>query len=202
MDLHEIAGQLSSRGFVEFDDALPASLLANLSACCQETGAEFAPAGMGRGSHRSHDAALRGDVISWLDHARAADHLYLVFMEALRVALNRQLYLGLLHYDCHYAIYGAGARYDRHLDALAGHKNRLLSTVLYLNSDWAVTDGGELLLYRGADLSPVASILPRPGLMVLFLSEDFPHEVLAASRSRHSIAGWFSGRAAGQAVSG
>jgi hypothetical protein len=30
--------------------------------------------------------------------------------------------------------------------------------------------------------------------MVMFLSAEFPHEVLAASRPRHSIAGWFSGR--------
>ncbi|HET6283198.1 MAG TPA: 2OG-Fe(II) oxygenase [Polyangia bacterium] len=134
--------------------------------------------------------------MSWLDHSREADHLYLTAMEDLCISLNRQLYLGLLDYQCHYAIYGAGTHYDKHLDALAGQKNRLLSTVVYLNSEWAVADGGELILYRGEDASAVARILPRPGLMVLFLSEDFPHEVLTANRSRHSIAGWFSGRVA------
>ena len=64
-------------------------------------------------------------------------------MEELRVSLNEKLYLGLFDYECHYAIYGAGAHYEKHLDALAGQKNRLLSTVVYLNSQWAAADGGE-----------------------------------------------------------
>ncbi len=51
-----------------------------------------------------------------------------------------------------------------------------------------------LVLYRGDEPGAIERILPSPGLMVLFLSEDFPHEVLPATRSRHSIAGWFSGR--------
>ncbi|HEX7498791.1 MAG TPA: 2OG-Fe(II) oxygenase [Polyangia bacterium] len=63
-----------------------------------------------------------------------------------------------------------------------------------LNDEWAMPDGGELLLYRADEQSPVTRILPKPGLMVLFLSEEFPHEVLAPSKPRHSIAGWFRGR--------
>jgi SM-20-related protein len=42
--------------------------------------------------------------------------------------------------------------------------------------------------------SAIARILPRPGLMVLFLSEEFPQEVLAAKKPRHGVAGWFRGR--------
>jgi SM-20-related protein len=30
--------------------------------------------------------------------------------------------------------------------------------------------------------------------MIIFLSESFPHEVLASHTTRRSVAGWFSGR--------
>jgi SM-20-related protein len=196
IDADVIAGALTTHGFVALENSLPAALVARLDEGCHDSAAfPFALSGMGRGGGHTNDAVVRGDLVSWLDDANEADHAYLMLMEGLRSDLNERLYLGLLDYDCHYAIYGAGAHYEKHLDALAGHKNRLLSTVVYLNSEWATADGGELVLYRGGAPAAIARILPQPGLMVLFLSEEFPHEVLAASRSRHSIAGWFSGRA-------
>ena len=79
-------------------------------------------------------------------------------------------------------------------DALNGPKNRLLSTVVYLNDEWTAADGGELLLYRAGNQGAIARILPKPGLMALFLSDEFPHEVLSTKKPRHSIAGWFRGR--------
>jgi SM-20-related protein len=197
MDIDGIAGQLRTGGFVAVENSLPPALLARLDDGCNDRAAEhFVPAGVGRGPRRARDADIRGDVISWLDDAKDTDHSYLILMEELRVALNGQLYLGLFDYECHYAIYGAGSHYQRHLDTLTGQKNRLLSTVVYLNDRWAPADGGELILYRAGERSAIARILPQPGLMVLFLSEDFPHEVLAARKPRHSIAGWFRGRVA------
>ena len=38
------------------------------------------------------------------------------------------------------------------------------------------------------------SVLPAPGLMVLFDSQRLEHEVLPARRSRLSITGWFKTR--------
>jgi len=195
MDVDEIASGLSSDGFVAVENSLPPALLARLDGGCHDREAtQFAPAGVGRGQHPTRDADIRGDAIRWLDAASEPDHAYLAVMEGLRLALNQQLYLGLLDYDCHYAIYQAGSHYQRHLDTLHGGKNRLLSTVVYLHDQWALGDGGELVLYRGSEQRPTARILPEPGLMVLFLSEDFPHEVLAARKPRHSLAGWFRGR--------
>ena len=198
MDLDAIAGALTSRGFVVVENALPAALLTSLDDGCSDREApHFSPAGMGRGQAWQRDDLVRGDVIRWLDDARPADHHYLAVMEGLRVALNQRLYLGLVSYEGHYAIYGTGTHYHKHLDALAGAQNRLLSTVVYLDGEWAHADGGELILYGAADQPPLARILPQPGLMVIFLSEEFPHEVLAASKPRHSIAGWFSARVLG-----
>ncbi|WP_335340025.1 2OG-Fe(II) oxygenase [Sedimenticola selenatireducens] len=33
--------------------------------------------------------------------------------------------------------------------------------------------------------------LAQAGELAVFLSEEFPHEVLAADRDRYSVAGWF-----------
>jgi SM-20-related protein len=190
-----IASKLRSGGFVAVENALSPQLRARLDERCRASAtAGFTPAAVGRSERRTHDAGIRGDVIRWLDHAMATDCSFLTVMEDLRIGLNEQLYLGLFKYECHYAIYGVGAHYDRHLDTLSGEKNRLLSTVVYLHDKWAPADGGELLLYRAGNQSAIARILPKPGLMVLFLSEEFPHEVLSAKRPRHSIAGWFRGR--------
>ena len=70
------------------------------------------------------------------------------------------------------------------------------SSVLYLNEDWDETAGGALRLYDGMNpIAPYRDIAPIAGLLVLFLSADFDHEVLPATRERLSIAGWFRRRA-------
>ena len=193
MDVDAISGELRSSGFVAVENSLSPAMRARFNDGFRESAA-FGPAGVGRGGQRTHDADIRGDVIRWLDGSKAADRSFLTLMEELRIGLNQRLFLGLLDYECHYSIYGVGAHYDRHLDTLSGQKNRLLSTVVYLNDEWAPADGGELLLYRAGNPGAIARILPKPGLLVLFLSEEFPHEVLAAKKPRHSIAGWFRGR--------
>src|ERR1019366_8963078 len=80
--------------------------------------------------------ALSPAVRAWLDDSKAADRSFLTVMEELRIGLNQHLFLGLLHYECHYAIYGVGAHYEKHLDTLSGQKNRLLSTAVYLHDEW------------------------------------------------------------------
>ena len=110
MDVEAIAGELRSGGFATVEDSLSPEVRARLDDACRESAA-FAPAGMGRGGQRTHDVGIRGDVIRWLDDSKAADHSFLTAMEELRIGLNRQLFLGLLHFECHYAIYGIGAHY-------------------------------------------------------------------------------------------
>ena len=112
-------------------------------------------------------------------------------MEALRIGLNEALFLGLFDYECHYAIYDAGSGYAKHSDVLQGKKNRILSTVLYLNEDWQASDGGELVMFDPAGNAVIATVIPTFGTMIIFLSESFPHEVLLAHSKRRSIAGWF-----------
>ena len=112
-------------------------------------------------------------------------------MEALRLGLNTALFLGLFDYECHYAIYEKGADYAKHSDVLQGKKNRILTTVLYLNEDWHACDGGELVVFEPTGNSVIATVNPTFGTMIIFLSESFPHEVLMSHSTRRSISGWF-----------
>jgi SM-20-related protein len=73
----------------------------------------------------------------------------------------------------------------------------VLSTVLYLNPDWQADAGGELRLYDELDDERLLQcVTPEYGKMIIFLSDKFPHEVMAAKRERQSIAGWFRNQGA------
>ena len=100
--------------------------------------------------------------------------------------------LGLFTFESHFAHYAPGAFYKTHLDAFRGQANRILSVVLYLNPDWADDEGGEMVLYQETEPNQkLFTVKPELGTLAVFLSEEFPHEVLPAKRDRYSIAGWY-----------
>ncbi|WP_102796822.1 2OG-Fe(II) oxygenase [Bowmanella denitrificans] len=152
---------------------------------------QFQQAGIGREQQQQQNQFVRTDEIRWLNGQSTAQQAFLATMEQLRLGLNRRLFMGLFDYECHFAHYGPGNFYKKHLDAFKGRTNRILSTVLYLNPGWTSEDGGELLMYEKRRKEAFLKITPLFGQMVVFLSERFPHEVLAAKRDRYSIAGWF-----------
>jgi SM-20-related protein len=154
----------------------------------------FRAAGTGAGATPAVRPSIRGDHLLWWDTAQAssAQRACLERFEALRLTLNRELQLGLFDFECQFAIYPAGARYGRHLDRFKTDARRTLSCVLYLNADWREADGGQLRLYLAEDHS--VNVTPRAGTLATFLSERFEHEVLAATRARLSLAGWFRRR--------
>ena len=192
MNIEEIAGQLERTGYIILDQPFPDLLLTQLLTRCQDDIPErFHAAHIGRGAAKVQIDSIRGDVISWLDGTDSIDQCYLAHMETLRMGLNRALFLGLFDYECHYAIYGTGAGYAKHSDVLVGKKNRVLTTVLYLNEDWQSSDGGELNLFEPSGIEVIATVTPKFGTMIIFLSESFPHEVLISHHTRRSLTGWF-----------
>jgi SM-20-related protein len=192
IDMDLIAERLVRVGYIVLQAPLLEKLSGQLLARCQDDDqGRFHAAQVGRGQSKKRIAAIRGDVICWLDGRDRADQAYLAWMEELRMGLNAALFMGLFDYECHYAIYGSGAGYARHSDVLAGRKNRVLSTVYYLNEAWQASDGGELLLFAPVGDAVIATVNPEFGTMIIFLSESFPHRVLAARHARRSIAGWF-----------
>jgi len=156
---------------------------------------ELAAAGVGRGGARMERADIRGDRVRWLDDDASvpAERALRDALEALRSAINRELTLGLFEFEGHYAHYAPGAHYARHRDRFRDDDARVLSCVLYLNEGWCDENGGALRLY--VDPGSHRDVLPVGGTLAIFLSAQFEHEVLPATRSRWSIAGWFRRRA-------
>ncbi|MGR9100054.1 MAG: 2OG-Fe(II) oxygenase [Gammaproteobacteria bacterium] len=149
------------------------------------------PAGIGRASYYQINRFFRRDEIFWLDDSHPDIEEYRIWIEKLRLHLNRELYLGLFDFECHFAYYPTGAFYKKHLDAFKDQSSRRLSTVLYLNPQWNSCDGGQLLMYRPDCAEPFLEVLPLYGRMVIFLSEIFPHEVMRSNKGRYSLTGWY-----------
>ncbi len=186
--------QLADENWAIAYDVVPPELTRALyvQACRLHAADKLKRAGIGRAADLTIDTDIRRDKIHWLNSQDDVQADYLSVMENVRQALNSSLFLGLFSYEAHYAVYEEGGFYARHYDAFKGAKNRVLSTVFYLNSDWVEAHGGELAIYsENEDTAALAVIPPEAGTLVLFLSEDVPHEVLPAYADRYSIAGWF-----------
>lgn len=149
--------------------------------------ADLTLAGIGRSNAHQLNMQIRRDATKWFDGQSSAQQNYLQLMAKLQQALNRQCFLGLFDFECHFARYQQGDFYKKHLDAFKGRTNRVLTTVSYLNT---VKQGGQLALYDEKD-TLIKTITPTAGSLLLFESERFPHEVLPAQDPRFSIAGWF-----------
>ena len=163
------------------------ALRAELLALC-DAGA-LRTAAVGRESSRMQRQDIRGDRTLWLDdsHCGKAAAAHLQALDALRLQLNRSLFLGLRSLEAHYALYPPGTGYARHRDRFRDDDARVVSLVSYLNDSWHASNGGALRLHA-ADGS--VDVLPHGGTTVCFLSE-IEHEVLHATRERMSIAAWF-----------
>jgi SM-20-related protein len=194
MDTKIIADHLKHSGYIVLKNAIPDTLASQLFNRCGVSNLEhFQAAQIGRGENRTLNLSIRGDTIHWLSESNQIDLAYLSLMETLRLDLNKALFLGLFDYESHYAIYDVGAAYAKHSDVLIGKNSRILSTVFYLNEHWQSGDGGELRLFDPNGDKIIATINPSFGTMIIFLSDCFPHEVLASQKRRCSIAGWFRG---------
>lgn len=188
----QIAVALERDGYIVVSDVLPHGVVDGLFLDLKSVDEEaFRRAGVGRQDNYQLNQFVRTDKICWLEGKSPAVQDFLGWIERLRRELNRRLYLGLFDYECHYATYPVGAFYKKHVDAFKGQSNRVLSTVFYLNPVWLPQDGGELLMYSEDGDRVLEKIAPEYGKLVIFLSEIFPHEVVAAQRERYSIAGWF-----------
>lgn len=197
-ELDTIANSIEKQGYIVLPAFIPSQILKSLQSrvgLLQES--ELKNAAVGRGQQQQSNSAIRRDKIHWLNASNTVDSAFLQLMEALRVSLNSALFLGLFDYEPHYAVYQAGDFYKKHRDALKGKTNRLLSTVVYLNGNWAKEDGGELLIYDRDEKTVLEKIPPKAGTLVIFLSEQFVHEVLPAKKTRYSIAGWYRANASG-----
>lgn len=193
-----IAKDVINKGYSIRPYALPIKLTHLLSQHIIDLSSEkFKRAGIGRVQDHMINDFIRTDEISWITTDNEASCAWINWTESLKVYLNRRLFLGLFSFESHFAHYAKGDFYKKHKDAFRGEGNRVLSVVVYLNQQWVSSDGGELVIYdkklAGCALPHhnKITVIPNFGTIVVFLSEEFPHEVLPAKRDRYSIAGWF-----------
>jgi len=191
-----ITEDLAGPGYTIIDRFLPAAEITTLAdeAQSMQRQGEFRLAQVGSGTQQEQHPEIRNDRIHWLTPGSLspAQQHYFDLIEALRLHLNRRLFLGLFEFEGFMAIYPPGSFYQKHWDRFEGMPHRMVTAILYLNESWQQSDGGILRLYlKGEeDGSSFLDIEPIGGRLVLFLSGRFPHEVMPANRDRLSLTGW------------
>jgi len=194
--LDSLANGLSEHGWLSVD-AQPVLGHKLLSSLCEEVRVldrsdALRVARIGRGLDKTRDRSVRRDRIAWLQGETAAQAELFRILESIRCELNKRLYLGLKRVEAHYATYHPGDFYRKHVDSFRGRASRVVSIVLYLNKDWQESDGGALQVFnRDSDQEICGRVAPELGRMAVFMSEESPHEVLPANRTRYSVACWF-----------
>lgn len=130
------------------------------------------------------------------DAMRAVDAL----VDSLRQVTPRLTGIGARS-DCMLAVYpGEGARFQRHVDNTA-KDGRVLTAVLYLSGGaWDRAHGGQLRVFPrpgeaseghgGLRRRPV-DVFPDAGRLVLFYSDEIPHEVLPTHTHRYACTVWY-----------
>lgn len=200
--MQNICDGLATEGYVLIDDAFNTVFMTEmLNQIIAVDANQFKLAGIGRAADFQTNRQIRSDQILWLDELRSENQNYFNWAEGLRLALNKKLFLGLFEYECMFAHYVVGAFYQKHMDAFKPTENNLsnfnmgsnrkISTILYLNPNWQPEDGGELLMFHDDQDQPFLRVSPKFGRLLVFFSEEFPHEVLPTNKSRYSLTGWF-----------
>ncbi|EIV8645528.1 2OG-Fe(II) oxygenase [Vibrio parahaemolyticus] len=186
--MNKLIDALATDGYYIWDDFLSEEEVTQLRDCIPDN---WKKARIGRNDDVTRIESIRSDKIQWLKPAMGQSIAnYLSKMEEIRQEVNRHFFLGLFEYEAHFAKYEKGDFYQKHLDCFKGNENRRLTTVFYMNESWSEEDAGELVVYDLND-KEIATIPPRGGRLLVFLSEQFPHEVLPTNAERFSIAGWF-----------
>lgn len=188
MTINNLLDSLTTTGWYVWDDFMTMDEINAIKNCIPET---LSAAKIGDGTSLQLNTNVRGDVTLWLDEAMDAPiQHYLHKMDTVRQCLNENLYLGLRDFETHFCRYKPGAFYQKHLDNPQAKSRRKVTSVLYMNEDWQMGDGGELVVYDHDD-QPLLKLEPKLGRTIFFMSEQFPHEVLPTNTIRESIAGWF-----------
>ncbi len=155
---------------------------------------QFTKAAVGKGDQKQVRAEIRSDEVLWMD-ATSLSPLQAIFWEKVaevQQVLNRRCFLGLKSFEGHFARYPIGSFYKRHLDQFHAVPHRIVTIILYLNESWTEAEGGQLRMYFPQEdgSERLEDVLPVGGRLVVFLSEEIPHEVLPTQKERISITGW------------
>jgi SM-20-related protein len=173
------------------ENFLTLSLAANLKGNLNElySNQQLIAAGIGNNEKLTHDKLLRSDKIYWLDRAHndVFENQFFDLIDTFVKYLNQTCFTGITGYEFHYAMYEKGSFYKKHLDQFRNNQSRAFSIIMYLNTDWKQSDGGELCIYH---TETTQLISPLNTKCVFFKSSELEHEVLLTHQPRLSITGW------------
>lgn len=189
--MEQLSDQLFEKGFGVWDNFIPSSLVSDLNKLAQQLYQNncFKKAGVGASYMNTIDKSVRGDHIYWIDqHSdQPAIQDFVLQLNDLLNYLNHRCYAGVRDFEMHFAIYPVGTHYQKHIDQLQINGQRMFSVICYLNEDWVPTDGGCLRLYLENES---LTIEPVGGRLVIFKSDQIPHEVLTTNSERVALTGW------------
>ena len=196
LDWDDLAARIVQPGFFILPKFFSLELVQDLSdeISDRKSANLFHAAGVGSKAQHIHNPNIRGDLVSWIDPTDPPAAVIPIeeFLNEIKRSLNERLMMGLWDSELHFAVYPPGTHYEKHVDRFRGDDARLLSVVIYLNEDWQPDDGGQLLL-NPAEGNPIA-VQPEAGTLVIFRSENLPHEVLRSNKERLSLTGWLRRR--------
>lgn len=155
------------------------------------TAGNLKSAGIGAKKDFQNNPLIRNDKVHWIEEysTNPYEKIYLEKIWRFIHYLNKTCFTSIKSFESHYANFGIGSFYKKHLDQFKTEKGRKFSIVLYLNENWEEKDAGYLALYP-QNAAP-QNIAPIGGRLVFFRSDEMEHEVLpSTTRDRKSIAGW------------
>lgn len=186
--LEQIIRDIKDKGWSFQENILTAHDMSEITKFFNVHRGEFEAAKIGKGQTRQRNENVRGDYTFWIDPLNPPAEFVPVMktLEELKSNLNQEIYLGAREYECHLAYYPPGTFYQKHVDRFNNDSSRVLSFIFYLSEEWKAGDGGELVLYGESE----TTINPIPGSLMVFLSDNLPHEVKPCKRERRSFTGW------------
>ena len=186
--LDQIVRDIKAKGWSFSENILTPHDMSLISKFFDEHRGEFVPASIGKGELRQRNENVRGDHTFWIDPLNPPAPFVKIMscLESLKTSLNREIFLGAREYECHLAYYPPGSFYQKHVDRFENDSSRVLSFVFYIHDNWPPEAGGELILHTDQEIS----ISPVPGSLMVFLSENLPHEVRPGIKERRSFTGW------------
>lgn len=158
----------------------------------------FKTAAIGESKNSVPMQEIRNDFTLWIDSEKWPTGLifseietlnnYCHFLNLTRETLKNYFRLSLNSYETHFAIYPKGHFYKKHVDQTSSNNRRFFSFVLYLNQEWSLNDGGNLVGYQGPE--KIFDVLPKEQTLIIFKS-SLEHEVRPTQKERYSVTGWF-----------
>jgi SM-20-related protein len=138
------------------------------------------------GVGKDRAAGVRDDRIAWLEDVPPLSELDAWFRSGAAI-LSEALRMRLDRVETQIALYSQGG-YAAHRDTFADDPARRITAILYLNSGWEPSWGGELRAYEP---DGVRDIAPKAGTFVLFSSPHLRHEVLEVRHERWAATAWY-----------